>query len=196
MTKRNLSRPSPPMVAPDPNMIPPESYVASPVPGEGILPPQGVQVTPTQVSIPQEDLEKQDPDVEKLTPEEHALFASLLTCGRKTNTVDIFNHIVVVQSLCGDDDLRIGMYVKDYQGSLGESRAYQIGVAAAGIRTIDGTPLVTSLFADADEATLFDEKVKRVSKMYPVVINRIYRAVLDAEKDFVELTVRLGKSDG
>jgi hypothetical protein len=32
--------------------------------------------------------------------------------------------------------------------------------------------------------------------MYPTVINRIYRAVMEAEKEFVELTERLGKSDG
>lgn len=175
------------MVNPDPTMISPDGYVAPPP----ILPPSGVK-KPTEVPVP----DTSEKESEGLSPEEHALFSSLLTCGRKINTVDIFNHIVVVHSLCGDDDLRIGLYVKEFQGSLGESRAYQIGVAAAGIETIDGTPLVTPLFANADESTLFDEKVKRVAKMYPVVINRIYRAVLDAEKDFVELTVRLGKSNG
>jgi hypothetical protein len=32
--------------------------------------------------------------------------------------------------------------------------------------------------------------------MYPLVTQRIYRAVLDAEKEFAELVERLGKLDG
>ena len=107
-----------------------------------------------------------------------------------------WRHTVVVQTLCGDDDLRIGLYVKDYVGSMGEQRAYQIAVAAAGIRTIDGQPLVQSLFAEADNDALFDQKVAKVAQMYPTVINRIYRAVMDAEKEFVELATKLGKLDG
>ena len=131
-----------------------------------------------------------------LSPEEEIMFASLMTCGRRSKTVHLLNHTVVVESLNGDDDLRIGLYVKEYQGSLGEQRAYQIAVAAAGIRSIDGKPIATSLYAEAGNDALFDEKVAKVSKMYPTVINRIYRAVLDAEKEFVELATKLGKLDG
>ena len=135
-------------------------------------------------------------EVTELSPEEQVMFASLLTCGRRSKVVHILDHTVVVQTLCGDDDLRIGLYVKEYQGSLGEQRAYQIAVAAAGIRTIDGKPLTTTLYAEADNDALFQEKVAKVSKMYPTVINRIYRAVMDAEKEFVELATKLGKLDG
>ena len=124
------------------------------------------------------------------------MFASLMTCGRRTKVAHILDHTVVVQTLCGDDDLRIGLYVKEYVGSMGEQRAYQIAVAAAGIRTIDGQPLVQSLFAEADNDALFDQKVAKVAQMYPTVINRIYRAVMDAEKEFVELATKLGKLDG
>lgn len=133
---------------------------------------------------------------EELSPEEQVMFASLLTCGRRSKTVAILDHTVVVQTLCGDDDLRIGLYVKEYMGTAGEQRAYQIAVAAAGIRTIDGKPLVNGLYEQADEAALFDQKVTRVAKMYPTVINRIYRAVLEAEQEFVELATRLGKFNG
>ena len=132
----------------------------------------------------------------ELSPEEQVTFASLLTCGRRSKTITVLDHTVVVETLCGDDDLRIALYVKDYQGTLGETRAYQIGVAAAGIRTIDGFPLVQSLYEKATNDALFDQKVKKVSEMYPTVINRIYRAVMDAEKEFVELAVKLGKLDG
>jgi hypothetical protein len=134
---------------------------------------------------------------EELSPEEQVMFANLLTCGRRTKTLTVFDHTVVVETLNCDDDLRIGMYVKDYNGSTGEQRAYQIGVVAAGIRTIDGKPFVpSSLFQDADNAALFDERFKKVSKMYPTVVTKIYRAIMDAEREFVELSIRLGKLEG
>lgn len=153
------------------------------------MPPTDAPPQPVVDQAPSEE------EVE-LSPEEQLTFASLLTCGRRSKTVNIYDHTVVVQTLCADDDLRIGLYAKDYMGSLGEQRAYQIGVAAAGIRSIDGKPFVPSLFETGNEDALFDEKVAKVSKMYPTTINRVYRAVLDAEKEFVELTQRLGKSQG
>jgi hypothetical protein len=132
----------------------------------------------------------------ELSPEEQVMFASLLTCGRRSKTLHILDHTVVVESLCGDDDLRIGLYVQRYTGTLGEQRAYQIAVVAAGIRSIDGKPVVQSLFEDATADALFDQKAEMVAKMYPTVIARIYRAVFDAEKEFVDLAVRLKKLDG
>jgi hypothetical protein len=133
---------------------------------------------------------------DELSPEEQLTFSSLLTCGRRSKTVTIYDHPVVVQTLSADDDLRIGLYAKEYVGTLGEQRAYQVGVAAAGIRSVDGQPFVKGLFEQRDEDAIFDEKVKKVAAMYPTVINRIYRAVMEAEKEFVELTERLGKLDG
>ena len=138
----------------------------------------------------------QEEEVTDLSPEEEVMFASLMTCGRRTKVAHILDHTVVVQTLCGDDDLRIGLYVKEYVGSLGEQRAYQIGVAAAGIRTIDGKPLVQTIYAEADNDALFQQKATKIGQMYPTVINRIYRAVMDAEKEFVELATKLGKLDG
>lgn len=166
--------------------------MASTDPSEVPLPPQGAVEDRHLVGDPVAHEE----DGGDLSPEEQVTFASLLTCGRRSKTVVILDHTVVVQTLCGDDDLRIALYIKDYTGTIGEQRAYQIGVAAAGIRSIGGQPIVQTLFENADEAALFDQKVAKVAKMYPTVINRIYRAVMDAEKEFVELTVKLGKSEG
>jgi hypothetical protein len=134
--------------------------------------------------------------VPDLSPEEQITFASLLTCGRRTKTLHILDHTVVVQTLCGSDDLRIGLYAKPYAETVGEQRAYRIAVCAAGIVSVDGQPLVGSLFEQADNDALFDQKIKIVEKMFPTVITAIYKGVLAAEKEFVELVERLGKSFG
>lgn len=137
-----------------------------------------------------------EPEGIELSPEEEVMFASLMTCGRRSKTIKVMDHTVVVQSLNNDDDLRIGLWLKDYEGSIGEQRAYQVGVAAAGIRSIDGRPVVTTLFAEADLDALFAEKVAIVIKMYPHATRQIYDAVIEAEKEFVKLVETLGKSNG
>jgi hypothetical protein len=178
-----------------------EGIVAPPPPGP-LLPPAGPLMPPT--GAPREEdhrivgelVDTGAETITELSPEEQVMFASLLTCGRRSKTLHLLDHTVVVESLCGDDDLRIGLYAKDYVGSLGEQRAYQIAVAAAGIRTIDGRPLTNTLYEQADNDALFDEKVAKVAKMYPTVIAAVYRGVLDAEKEFVELVTKLGKLPG
>lgn len=132
----------------------------------------------------------------ELSPEEQVNFASLLTCGRRSKTLHILDHTVVVQTLSCADDLRVGLYAKEYAASVGEQRAYHVAVAAAAIRSINGSPIVPTLFEQPDEDALFDQKVKVVEKMYPTVVSRIYKGALAAEKEFVELVDRLGKSFG
>jgi hypothetical protein len=174
----------------DPSLVAPEPF-------PNLQPPTGA---PTELPplpgapLPEQPEAKNDDD---LSPEEEIMFASLLTCGRRSKTVTVFDHTVVVETINCDDDLRIGMYVKDYQGSLGEQRAYQVGVVAAGIRSIDGQPFMPSgLFQDADRSAMFDDRFKKVSAMYPTVVSQLYRGVMDAEKEYIELAIRLGKLDG
>jgi hypothetical protein len=188
-------------VPPPPGPLAPAGPIEG-TPGLVANPPPAAPEEPPQMFGPPEGAEDRHlvgPPVEaepELSPEEQVMFASLLTCGRRSKTLTIFDHTVVVQTLCGDDDLRIGLYAKQYAGSFGEQRAYQIAVAAAGIRTIDGKPLVQGLFDQATDDALFDQKVAKVAQMYPTVINKIYRCVLDAEQEFVELATKLGKFGG
>lgn len=185
-------------VAPPQQFVPNPEVLASTDPTEA-PPPVGASPEPPffdEKGRRVDDTPEPEPEAEELSPEEEIMFASLLTCGRRSKTIKILDHVVVVETLNCDDDLRIGLFVKEYEGSLGDQRAYQVGVAAAGIRSFDGRPLVTTVYEGVDENALFDEKVAKIRKMYPTVVQRIYRAVMDAEKEFVALVERLGKSDG
>jgi hypothetical protein len=206
---RRAPEPAIPVGSMDPLVAPPEpmgnlapppeerEYVADEDIPEGPNPMAAVEGDEGDLIARFDSAMPDDPEPgEGLSPEEELMFASLLTCGRRSKTIKIMDHTVVVETVNGDDDLRIGLYAKPYVGSLGEQRAYQIAVAAAGIRSIDGKPFATTVYSDVDNSALFDEKVAKVQRMYPHVIQRIYRAVVDAEKEFAELVERLGKSDG
>ena len=128
-TTPNASKMAPP---PQP-LAPPQEFTPPPMPPTGAPREEDHRIVG--------ELLPTEPESEELSPEEQVTFASLLTCGRRSKVITVLDHTVVVQTLCGDDDLRIGLYAKPYAGSLGEQRAYQIAVAAAGIRSIDGRPL-------------------------------------------------------
>lgn len=135
--------------------------------------------------------------VTELTGEERKDFATLMTCGRRSKTVTIMGHPVVIQTLTVADEMRIGLYTKPYADTqLGFQRAYQVAVCAAGIREVQGQPLFTSLREVTSEDEIFDKSAEAVKEFYPVVVTQIYQAIMDLEREFAELAIKLGKLKG
>lgn len=135
--------------------------------------------------------------VTDLTDDERTWFAALMTCGRRHKIIPIMgDHKVGIQTLTAEDDLRIGLYTKQYKDSDAYPRAYQIAVCASGIRTVDSRPLYQPITEDEDEQAVFTEKVERMSKFYPVVVTEIYRAIMELDGEFAELARKLGKLNG
>lgn len=141
--------------------------------------------------------ESSEEEVTELTDEERTWFSSLLTCGRRYKTITVMgDHKVAIQTLTGDDDLRIGLYTKSFRDSDAYPRAYQIAVCAAGIRTVDDRPLYQPITESEDADAVFAEKLERMRKFYPVVITEIYRAIIELDGEFAELARKLGKLSG
>lgn len=135
--------------------------------------------------------------VTELTDEERRDFASLMTCGRRSKTITVMGHPVVIQTLTVADEMRIGLYTKAYADTqLGFQRAYQVGVCAAGVRQVQGKPLFSSLREVTSEDEIFDRSVEEIRKFYPVAITQIYQGIMDLEREFAELAIKLGKLKG
>lgn len=142
-----------------------------------------------------EEIKAEEEEVTELTDEERVLFQSLMTVGRRSKSIDVLGHTVVIQSLRVADDLRIGLWCKKYEETRGFQRAYQLGVCAAGIRTIDGKPLYESLTPSAEDE-IFESKVEKLQDYYPIVINQIYNSIIGLDAEFAELAMKLGKLKG
>lgn len=144
-----------------------------------------------------EDAGNADDGTTELTAQERADFASLLTCGRRSKTITVMGHPVVITTLTTADEMRIGLFTKPYLDTqLGFQRAYQVAVCAAGIRELQGRPLFTSLSQVTSEDEVFDRNVEAVQKLYPIVVTQVYQAIIDLEREFAELAVKLGKLSG
>ena len=181
-------------------------YVAEPDFGEppdlsdpDIIPPEVVDevafIESERVEEAIEEIEAKAEEATELTDEERVLFQSLMTVGRRSKSIDVMGHTVVIQSLRVADDLRIGLWCKKYEETRGFQRAYQLGVCAAGIRTIDGKPLYESLTPSAEDE-IFEAKVEKLENYYPIVINQIYNAIIGLDSEFAELAMKLGKLKG
>ena len=167
----------------------------------GLAPPtpptQDRRVVGNPVEAAAEDDAPPPPPVTELTDAERRDFAALMTCGRRSKTITVMGHPVVIHTLTTADEMRIGLFTKAYaETQLGFQRAYQVGVCAAGIREVQGKPLFSSLREITSEDEIFDKSVEAVSEFYPIVVTQVYQAIMDLEREFAELAIKLGKLTG
>lgn len=151
--------------------------------------------------IPYEDrtivgelIEDEPEEVEErltLTLEERTDLAKLMTVGRRVKTIKVANHQVKIQTLTGDDEMRIGLFTKPYLDTQGFARAYHVGTCAAGIVEIKGQPLWDSLMPIDDPNERFLKNAEAVGQFYPVVISRIYDEIMNLEREFAALAIKL-----
>lgn len=174
----------------DPDIEPPRQRKD---PAEGVeSPPEPAEPDRILVDDP-EDEAPEEPNHTTLTSEERESFADLLTVGRRTKNVVLFDHKVVLASLNVDDEIMIGQATKEYSNSQTFPRAWQSATVAAAIRSLDGEAWGQSLYADAEASVLFEEKWSKVRRMYPLVVQALYNEVIKMEAEFAELARKLGK---
>ena len=137
-----------------------------------------------------------EPPVTELTDQERSDFAALITVGRRTKKISVMDHSVVIQTLKTGDEMRIGLMTKPYLETQGFSRAYQVAVCAAGIVEVDGKPLWRSLSETPDEDEAFRKSVDILEDFYPIVISQIYQGIMELEREFADLAIKLGKLSG
>ena len=141
-------------------------------------------------------IEDEEDEVEErltLTLEERTDFAKLMTVGRRLKTIDVAGPKVTIQTLTSADEMRIGLHTKPYLDTQGFARAYHVGVCAAGIVEVKNQPLWQSLLPVEDPDEVFSKNVEALSKFYPVVISRIYDGIMELEREFAKLAIKLGK---
>lgn len=163
-----------------------------------IVPPPARRVVASEAVLSEEETTRPEPvEVTELSPQERLDFASLMTCGRRSKKITVMGHPVVIQTLTAADEMRIGLFTKTYlESQMGFQRAYQVAVCAAGIREVQGQPLFTSLREVTSEDEIFDKSADEVQKFYPIVISQIYQGIMDLEREFAELAIKLGKLSG
>lgn len=161
-------------------------------PTSSFIPPQEITVPQTRRLVGDDGTETVwEPD-----DEEQDAFATLLNCGKRAKTISIMGHSVGIESLNVDDDLRVGVFTKDYLGTEAYARAVQLATCAAGIKTIDGQPIYAPWSSDESPESVFEAKLNVLRKAHASVIMEAYPHILNLDKEFAELAMKLGKLTG
>lgn len=195
-----LSADPTPFIAPDAPGMGPVPVTSAPPPPDGYEGFKGAAETPgpyVEEETSRLVSDTQGDDITALSTEDRQVFDSLLTCGKRSKTIEVMGHKVTIESLNVDDDLRIGMYTKEFRDSDAFPRAIQVATCAAGVRAINNRPLVAgSLFQDESTQSIFQAKLDKLQSAYPIVITEIYREILNLDAEFADLAIKLGKLKG
>lgn len=132
----------------------------------------------------------------EFTPEEEESFSNLLFIGRKSKTIGIAGHRILIETLTTDVELQLGLITKDFQGSDGYSRAYKAAIVAASVKEIDGRPLYQPLSPDESEDVgyVVRKKFEKIKEYYPVLLEMIYTQIVEMEKELFPLVEKLKKT--
>lgn len=131
--------------------------------------------------------------VTELTPEERDQLRDLMTLGRRTRTFTLFEHKVTVCTLNSDDEIRVYRECKADENTNAYPRAYQTATVAAAMRTVDNESWENTLTENPAPEMLFQQKLDKARSLYPLVVQYIYKEVLEAEQEFRGLLEKLGK---
>lgn len=180
----------------DPDLAPPDPVVRSRRTAK--KPPQDRHIVGKLIT--EDATEEVEPEPE-LSTQERADLASLLTVGRRHKKIRVGGHSITIRTLDSGDEMRIGLYTKPYLDSQGFARAYQVGCCACGIVEIENEDLWDALEKKplkeiTDEDEIFAKNCEALGKLYPIVVAEIHTEIMRLEREFAELYIKLGKSDG
>lgn len=108
-------------------------------------------------------------------------FEGLLFLGALTKTFIWMGHTFKIRTMTNADQLEVGLVQSQYNGTLGEIKAYQGAVCAACIVSVDNKPLPIPI-SNTPEDTLLQTRFEWINhNWFPWTIDAIYDAYLNLE---------------
>lgn len=107
-------------------------------------------------------------------------FQSLLLVGELVREFDAFGHHFYIRTLKSGDYLRIGQLVAQYEGQLGQGKAFNIAIVAASLQLIDGESYTTEILKTSDIITSRFNWIR--DNLYYVVVERLFQEYVTLEE--------------
>lgn len=116
-------------------------------------------------------------------------FEGLLYLGHLEETVEIAGHTFVVRTLKTGEKLEALQLCKPYEDSVSFARAYRAAIAAAGLVSVDGLPVLVPQKQVSAVRQKFDYIT---SNWYDHIIERLYEEIDRLEGKVVKILEELG----
>lgn len=177
----------PPMPEYDPR-VQPTSHSPAPssqsAPGDGGTPGADVPAEEGQQPLPEFD------------PRYRTQFEGLMYIGALTDEFDWMGHKFVVRTLRTDELLEIALMIQPYVGTQGEDKAYQAGVVAACVISVDGKPLPSPISSDPADTPLSNRYRYVKQYWYGPTLDAIYQRYYRLELTVREVLEAMGNRSG
>lgn len=126
-------------------------------------------------------------------PESKNDIEGLLYLGKLSETVDVFGHSFVINTLTTGEELAIGLLVRKWEESIGISKALMTATIAASVSAVNGRPFYRSI-SPAKTQEINDRFTKVLDWYFPVV-EALFREYTDlVERQMLAFKALEGKS--
>lgn len=109
-------------------------------------------------------------------------FDGLLYLGRLTHEFVWMGHKFVIRTLTTGETLEIGLLQRPYVDSLADVKAYQAGVVAACVLTVDGKPMPGPITNEPTDTGLRNRFEYVLQNWFPPILNVVYEEYLLLEE--------------
>lgn len=124
-------------------------------------------------------------------------FSGLMYLGALTKTFSFVGHTFSIRTLRQDEHLACALLIKEYQGTVGEMKAYATAVVAMAVSTVDGKELVIPFAESPDPYGWAFQRFEYIRKnWFPFAIDKVYTEFLDLEQKVQEVIDEMGKALG
>lgn len=171
---------------PDTIVEDPPSPDTSSDPFSGPLPPSQADTPTGGLAEPQGDAEaSQDEVSNSFDPRWREPFEGLLFIGALRKPFRWLGHTYVLRTLRDGELMDVGLLIKPYMGTMGETKAYQTGVLAVALETVDGKALPLPPILDEGEGSLvvLTDRFNHIRRFYPPTIDHLYNRWLELEAE-------------
>lgn len=148
----------------------------------------------TQVEMSESESEEEP--LPEFDPRFKEDFEGLLYLGHLEHKFEWMGHEFLIRTLKTDQVLEIGQIHARYRESLSDVKAYQAGVVAACVISVDGKPLPSPISSDTSDTELVNRFEYVVRSWYPLTLDAVYQEYILLEQRVAQVAAAMGKASG
>lgn len=123
-------------------------------------------------------------------------FKGLMYLGALTKKFGWLGHSFTIRTLMTDEELAIGLLVKEWDGTIAQNRAYATAVVAACVQTVDGQELPGPAFEEPDDVRLRRRFNVVSTTWYPATIDAVFEQYVLLSATVGEVLTAMGEASG
>jgi hypothetical protein len=121
-------------------------------------------------------------------------FHGLLHIGYLTASFEWLGHKIVIRTLRSDEELIIASLIKEWDATIGGTKAYAIATCALAVQFIDGQPMPTPMGENGTRDRWARERFAYAQTWYSPTITTIFNHYLELENQVKVVLEEMGKA--